>query len=129
MNARHLLHLLIIALVGCAIALSPTYEGFAARYAPGLFERVARHRGMEPAACMLASPRHEIGAWVRGVRTGIERMCQVADTSAPRDRARHLRTRLFELDYESARAICGQVTGPNRDCPVRVTALPFGGGG
>jgi hypothetical protein len=39
----------------------------------------------------------------------------------PKDRARHIRTKLIELDYHSARAICGSVKLANRDCPIIVS--------
>jgi hypothetical protein len=99
-------------------------DHIAAHYAPGHFARVAMRRQLPVAACYVASPSHEIGSWllVEGVRTGIARRCLVADTSQPWDRARHLRTRLIELDYASAGAICGSTRLPNRDCPVRVRA-------
>jgi hypothetical protein len=97
-------------------------DHIAAHYAPGYFARVAARRQLPSAPCYVASPSHDIGSWllVEGVRTGVQRLCLVADTSQPWDRARHLRARLIELDYDSARAICGSTRLPNRDCPVRV---------
>ncbi len=98
-------------------------DHIAAHYAPGHFARVAARRQLPTADCYVASPTYKIGSWllVEGVRTGIRRRCLVADTSQPWDRARHLRTRLIELDYDSARAICGSTRLANRDCPVRVS--------
>jgi hypothetical protein len=99
-------------------------SGIAAHYAPGLFAQVAERRGLPPAGCYVSSPwsdRHPIGAWllVEGTNTKVRRRCLVADTSEPWDRPRHLRARLIELDYASARAICGSVQLANRECPVR----------
>jgi hypothetical protein len=95
----------------------------AAHYAPGVFVRVEMVRGLPHAACNFASPTHPIGAWrsVEGVRTGVRLRCRVSDTSQPEHRRRHLDLRLIELDYDSARAICGSTRLANRDCPVRVS--------
>jgi hypothetical protein len=97
-------------------------DHIAAHYAPGYFARVAMRRQLPQATCYVASPQHDIGSWllVEGVKTGVRRRCLVADTSQPWDRQRHVRTRLIELDYDSAGAICGSTRLPNRDCPVRV---------
>lgn len=99
------------------------YEGIAAHYAPGVMERVSRNRGMAIVPCMIASPRHEIGTWVivEGINTGKRLRCRVTDTSAPQDRARHLRTGLFELGWANTMDLCGSTKLRNRDCPVRVT--------
>lgn len=97
-------------------------HGYAARYDPGVFEQVRANRGMPHADCYIASDRHPLGALVRieGVRTGVWRIAQVTDMSAPKDKARHLRSGLVELDYACARAICGHVSEPWRECPVIV---------
>lgn len=95
----------------------------AAHYAKGKFERVERRRGLAHASCNLASPFHRIGEWVsvEGVRTGVSKICRVSDTSQPIDRKRHIRMRLVELDYQSARSICGRYfRDPPRECPVIV---------
>jgi len=99
------------------------YDGIAAHYAPGVMERVSRNRGLLIVGCMIASPRHKIGQWVivEGRNTGKRLRCRVTDTSAPVDKARHLRTGLFELDFRSAIALCGSSKLPNRQCPIRVT--------
>ena len=98
-------------------------DHIAAHYAPGHFARVAARRQLPDAPCYVASPQHPIGSWllVEGVKTGVRRLCLVADTSQPWDRPRHLRMHLIELDYASARAICGSTRLANRDCPVRVS--------
>lgn len=101
--------------------------GKAAHYAPGLFQRVAANRGLPTTlGCYVSTPRHNIGEWllVEGLRTGAREWCLVADTSAPEDRARHLATRLYELDYESAQGVCGKWWRDRSDeCPVKVLAL------
>lgn len=96
-------------------------RGIAARYDPGVMERVADNRGMTRERCMIASPFHSIGTWVavEGVRTGRRRLCRVTDTSAPKDKARHVAKRMIELDYNSAKDICGSVRIAPRDCPVK----------
>lgn len=89
-------------------------------------EQVARNRGLEPSACMVSSPTQPIGSWlyVYGQNTGALRYCQVVDTSAPRDRARHLRTRRYvELSHEGALIFCGTTRGPVRECPVVVLVV------
>jgi hypothetical protein len=99
------------------------YEGIAAHYDSGLMEQVSRNRRMPVVGCMFASPLWKMGSWWRitGVKTGKTRLCRVTDTSMQKDRARHIRTHLIELDYESAKSICGSVKLANRDCPVRIT--------
>ncbi len=97
-------------------------EHIAAHYSKGLMDRVAVRRGLPVTDCMLASPLHPIGAWVEvwGLNTNERQMCQVVDTSQPRDRARHIRTRLVELRWESAALLCGNTTLRNDECPVRL---------
>lgn len=95
---------------------------YAVRYAPGVFEQVARNRGMEPAPCMVASPVHPLGAWllVEG-RTGRRLRCKVVDVSAPADRQRHIRLHRIEVDPRSGAILCGaQWQGRAAECPVKV---------
>src|SRR6266498_494279 len=97
-------------------------DGYATHYSRGVFERVERNRGLPHVACNISSPRHPIGTWllVEGVKTDKRLTCRVSDTSQPWDRPRHLRTRLFELDYYSAQIICGKWWRSRwLDCPVR----------
>ena len=101
-------------------------QGFAPHYAPGVMERVARHRGMEQAGCMVSSPTLPLDTWlyVYGGQTGALRYCRVTDVSHPRDVARHLRTgRVIELDHETALALCGSVRDRPEACPVVVVNL------
>jgi len=98
-------------------------HGVAPHYAKGVMEKVAARRGLQPESCMVSSPIHPVGAhvWVWGEKTKVLLRCLVADVSHPRDRARHLRTgRVIELGYASTAAICGNTTGPARECPVWV---------
>lgn len=97
-------------------------DGYAAHYSPGVFEQVRINRGLPKADCLISSDWHPLGTWVRveGRRTGAVRVCEVADVSAPADRARHLRAHLFELDFRSAAHICGSTRLANRECPIRV---------
>jgi hypothetical protein len=100
----------------------PAYEGIAAHYDPGLMERVSRNRHMPIVGCMFASPLWKMGSWWRitGVKTGKTLLCRTTDTSMPKDRARHIRTHLIELDFASAKFICGSTRLANRECPVRI---------
>jgi hypothetical protein len=100
----------------------PVYEGIAAHYDPGLMERVSRNRHMPIVGCMFASPIWKMGSWWRitGVKTGKSRICRATDTSMPKDRARHIRTHLIELNFNAAREICGSTRLANRECPVRI---------
>lgn len=97
-------------------------QGTAAHYSKGLFERVSRNRDLPVVDCMIASPFHQIGEWVivRGLKTETTRRCRVTDTSQPRDKPRHIKSKSFDLDYESAKEICGSVTEPRRACPIEV---------
>src|SRR5687768_1962129 len=114
-----------IALVLClgAGCLEGWTEGRAVYYAPGLMEHMSAKRGLPVAACMAAHPTAGIGNWilVEGVRTGVRKRCRVVDTSQEWDRARHIRTGLVELDFDSAHAICPPGwDGASRLCPVKV---------
>lgn len=115
--------LLALALVFPFPASATAQHGVAARYRPGLMQRVARNRGIEPAACMVASPSAPLRSWVHvsGRRTNKELRCLVVDVPQDRHRARLARLRIVvELDHESARVICGSVVDPPRLCPVTV---------
>lgn len=95
---------------------------WAVRYAPGVFEQVARNRGMAVERCMVASPVHSLGAWlyVEG-RTGARLRCKVLDTSKPQDRPRHIRMRTIELDPKSGAILCGiRWQGKASECRVFV---------
>jgi hypothetical protein len=86
-------------------------------------ERVANVRGMRHTACMVSSPIHPLGTWlwVYGERTGRLLKCRVTDVSAPKDKARHLRTRrIVELGYTVTEALCGSTRERVIDCPVVV---------
>jgi hypothetical protein len=106
-------------------------EGYAPRYSPGVMERVARTRDLEPVGCMVSSPTYPIGTWLYlyGKNTAALRYCRVTDVSAPKDRARHLRTkRVVELSYEAARDLCGAAAmdDPPTACPVVVVRVNEG---
>jgi len=117
----------LIAQVALALTLGAGplhgYDGIAAHYAPGLMEQVSLNRGMPIVGCMIASPRHDIGQWVvvEGRNTGRRLRCRVTDTSHPWDKARHLRTRLFELGYANTMDLCGSARLRNDECRVKVT--------
>lgn len=101
-------------------------SGYAPHYSPGLMARVARTRDMPPAACMVSSPVWPLGTqlWVYGERTQTLLPCTVVDVSAPKDRARHIRTkRVVELSYEVTKALCGSTKERVIDCPVTVVKL------
>ncbi len=101
-------------------------HGYAPRYAPGLMEKVARTRDIQPVACMVSRPHGPIGgwAWIYGERTGALLHCKIVDVSHPRDRARHIRTRrVVEIAWENAMVLCGSTRGRVIDCPVIVVEL------
>jgi hypothetical protein len=93
-------------------------------YAKGVMERVARNRDMPIVPCMIASPTIPIGSWVwvYGRNTGVLRWCRVTDTSAKRDKARHIRMRRVELSWEAALSLCGRRAMKDRPerCPIVV---------
>lgn len=113
---------LILGLGVGAVAQS----GYAARYAPGVMQRVARVRHIPAEPCMVAltSARRITGGQhvlVVGKRTGTARWCVVVDLPQDRDRkALEQRKIVVELDRESAQAICGSVMEGPRQCPVLV---------
>lgn len=81
---------------------------------------------MAPVACMVSSPRYDIGAWVYvwGVTTKVLRHCKVVDVSGPKDRERHLRThREVEIAFENTVDLCGTTRGRVVDCPVIVIRI------
>jgi hypothetical protein len=111
---------LLLILIGGA---GPVEVGFAPHYAPAGMRAVAERRNLRPAACMVASPHYAIGDWVwlYGLQTRRLLRCQVVDVSAPKDRARHHRTRrVVELSYENTRAVCGALRERADHCPVVV---------
>jgi hypothetical protein len=100
-------------------------SGFAPRYSPGVMERVAARRGLEVAGCLVSSPVYDIGTRVivYGPNTDRALSCTVVDVSAPKDRARHIRTRrITELSYPAALALCGRkhINHRPEQCPVVV---------
>jgi hypothetical protein len=114
--------LLIFAILHGGIIQS----GYAPHYSPMLMTRVAQHRAMQPSACMVSSPIWPLGTqlWVYGERTGELLDCTVVDVSAPKDAARHIRTRrVVELSFEVTKALCGSTRERVIDCPVMVVKL------
>lgn len=116
-----------MAQAAAALALGAAMAGadvrYAVRYDPGSMERVSANRNMPIVGCMLAHPTLDLGVWVlvEGAQTGVRRRCRVTDTSQPQDKARHIRTRLIELDDASARAICPRGwQGKRSECKVLV---------
>jgi hypothetical protein len=96
-------------------------------YAKGVMERVARNRDMPIVPCMIASPTIPIGSWVwvYGRNTGVVRECRVTDTSAQKDRARHIKLRRIELSWEAAVSLCGRAAMKDRPehCPILVIKI------
>jgi len=99
------------------------HDAIAAHYADGLFERVAARRGLPRAECYIASDWHDIGAFVLvyGQNTGRSLVCLVADVSAPKDRARHIRANQYELSFNAAAILCGSTKLRNDECPIKVS--------
>lgn len=99
-----------------------------AHYAPGVMERVARRRGMELVDCMMTSPWHPLNTWIRieSKVNGEVAMCRTTDLSAPRDKRRHQKQRLIEVDWKTARRLCAirRVNQkPPRSCPVSMSVV------
>ena len=101
-------------------------SGYAPHYSEGLMERLARSRDMASVPCMISSPVYRLGTWVYvySPKTKALRYCRVTDTSHPKDRERHLKTkRVVELSYEVTTDLCGSTRQPVLDCPVIVIRL------
>lgn len=107
------------------------YSGYAAHYSPGLMQKVAKNRGIEPQDCMLSTDLFplETQVYVESKIDGVDVVltCLVVDHSAPRDKARHLKNKLYaELDFGSARKVCNisKVSEkPWRQCPINIWKL------
>lgn len=118
-----------LALLAALAAPAPPIDGYAAHYAEHVMERVARTRDLPLVGCMVASDLAPIGSWLRVTSQVTDQAltCRVTDVSHPRDRARHARQGLLiELDWPSAKAICGiRRVGerPWRACPVSVAIV------
>ena len=101
-------------------------QAFAAHYAVGVMRRAALNNGLTPADCMVSSPWHKLGAWVHIQAGDKGRDCLNADRSADKDLKRHRKNRMVELDFESAKHLCGitrVAEKPWRECPVQVTDI------
>jgi len=101
-----------------------------AHYRPHLMQEVVanrRRRGWDipRSGCYIAHPTLPIGArvQVKGLNTGAVLGCVVADTSAPADRARHIRAGLIETGYGEAEIICGSTELRNDECPSLVRRM------
>jgi hypothetical protein len=137
---------MLVCLVALSVALATTPQpplpalpagmrvvrvqhGVAPHYGIGVMEKVSRKRKLPLVDCMVSSPTEKIGTWmlVTSRKNGHQRLCRVTDVSAPKDKARHIRTgRVIELDWLSAKDLCdlrsvGQE--PPRKCPVIVEIL------
>lgn len=89
---------------------------------------MAKNRGLPLVDCMMVSPWHDIGEWLEvesGVNGKVKR-CRVTDVAVGEDLQRHMRTRLVELDWPSAKELC-DITKvgerPPRDCPVTIIEI------
>lgn len=103
-------------------------EGYAPHYAKGVMERVARNRDMPIVDCMVSSPVYPIGTWVwvAGLNTGAVEHCRITDVSAPKDKARHIRTKRWaELGYQEAIRFCGarHINHRPEQCPILVVKI------
>lgn len=129
-NARLALHLFIAALVLLAFALTGVVHsapreraGLALWYDRGVMGQVAANRGLPLQSCMIASPHHAIGARVvvTGQRTGQSRLCVVYDVPRTIHRPGLIRRGVVaELDFRSAKILCGEIGGQPRNCRVTV---------
>jgi hypothetical protein len=118
--------MVLLRLLTIAALMGEVYEGYAPHYGKGLMARVAARRGLPAVGCMVSSPRFPIGTYlyVYGVNTGALRYCKVVDVSAPKDSARHLRTRReIEIAYENTIDLCGSTKTRVTDCPILVIKL------
>lgn len=113
-------------LMGAQPALPSTL--YAAHYRPGLMEQVARRRNMTLVDCMISSPWHPLNTWMR-IESNVNgeiAYCRTTDVSAPRDRARHKRRQLIELDWQTAKRLCAisrVAERPPRACPVKIEVI------
>ena len=115
-------------LVWVALHGGTVQQGYGPRYSPGVMERVSRNRDMPIASCMVSSPVYPIGTWVWvvGLSTGNVEHCRVTDVSAPKDKARHIRTKRWaELSYPVALRMCGtkHINHRPEQCPILVVKL------
>lgn len=96
-------NILLVALL--VLATHPVGEPHAKLYSPGIMERVARNRGMPVVRHMAAvTDCRMIGKHVLASINGRRpTWFRVTDCSHPRDRARHVRSKLvIEVDWNSA---------------------------
>ena len=108
-------------LVWAALHGSVVECGYAPHYSAGLMKKVALRRDISPVSCMVSRPRGPLGGWVwvYGVNTQTLLRCKIVDVSAPRDLARHVRTkRIAELSFEVTAALCGRTDERVIDCPI-----------
>lgn len=95
------------------------HGAFAVRYDPGVFARVSRNRGLPIVACMVAHPTLPIGTWIEVDGPAGRERARITDTSAPADKARHIRLKRVELDYSCARRVCPPGwQGAAVECPI-----------
>lgn len=124
----HVASKLLLVALALPQSAPASYTGFAASYSTGTMERVARHRGIPAASCMVASFRLPLERWVDvlGQRTGVRRTCKVVDVCRPGPDCRRIRQRriVVELDWASNKAICGASKEPPSFCPVTVSEVP-----
>jgi len=109
----------ILAVCPCLI------DAHATTYEPGLMEIASKNHGLPPADCMVSSPFHDPGIWLRvdSRNTGRILICRTSDVSAEADIDRHQRARLFEFDVLSWQILCGTIRiGEQswRDCHIDV---------
>ena len=117
-----LMTLIKLYIVLCLLGTVTTEHAYAPHYAKGVMERVSHNRNMPVVPCMIASPTLPIGAWVwvYGKGTGALQHCRVTDTSAPRDKARHIRLKRVELSYSAAQVLCSTMRGKPEECEILV---------
>lgn len=116
----------VLALALCIDPLPPlpTEKGYLTRYSIGVMKRVTKKRGMVWTGCGAAIDNQKVGSFVlvHGVKTGVERVCQVVDWSMPKDKARHVKVNLMEIDSANHAAVCGKADALSgwRQCPVLI---------
>lgn len=105
----------------------PTNIGYAAHYSPGLMERVAQKRGIDPHTCMIAFDG-KIGTHVLVKSEHGTAWCTTVDVVHPHDRAALRRRRIIvELDFGTAQRLCNITRvreRPPRECPVTIWRMP-----